>query len=407
MSDFVRSIIEEIQELPSKSLSRLLRKKRVRRKTARRKHPWDISSTEKCLFDERKHYDGAHKKYMNAESEALSRVESRDEFFLAGTSLNDHYLSKLLDYRTNELSESTYQKEENFVCSDVEWRKHTRASGDEWQVVEFGDLAGILIKKDVEGFIDYAISNTSITVKLYGTKEFVEREYDLLSQKFTIASCTVEWVYGGDGSSVEIPLTGEKLPVTEMYPFLDGEEITDYYDRFLESSASILLLIGPPGTGKTTFIRGLLFHSGKNAMVTYDEKILDKDYIFARFIEADSGVMVIEDADNFLKSRKDGNHMMHRFLNVGDGLITMKGKKLIFSTNLPSIKDIDPALTRPGRCFDILHFDNYTKGQAEKLATRLNITFKPSPDVNTYSLAEIFFQQRNTHKPRESKMGFV
>ena len=142
-------------------------------------------------------------------------------------------------------------------------------------------------------------------------------------------------------------------------------------------------------------------------MVTYDEKILDKDYIFARFIEADSGVMVIEDADNFLKSRKDGNHMMHRFLNVGDGLITMKGKKLIFSTNLPSIKDIDPALTRPGRCFDILHFDNYTKGQAEKLATRLNIEFKPTPDTDTYSLAEIFFQQRNTHKPRESKIGFI
>jgi ATP-dependent 26S proteasome regulatory subunit len=49
--------------------------------------------------------------------------------------------------------------------------------------------------------------------------------------------------------------------------------------------------------------------------------------------------------------------MMHRFLNVGDGLVTTKGKKLIFSTNLPSIRDVDSALVRPGRCFDILNFD--------------------------------------------------
>jgi hypothetical protein len=407
MKDDLDSLMEELVKHPPKVLARIFRKKRVKRKSAKRKHSWDISSTEKNLLDERKHYDGVHKNYMNTVDGALSKVESRDEFFLAGTSLNDHYLSKLLDYRTSELLESTYQKEENFVCSDAEWREYTRSFGKEWQVVEFGDLAGILTKKDVEGFIDYSISNTCITVKLYGTKEFVEREYGLLSQKFTIASCTVEWVYGGDGSSVEIPLTGEKLPITEMYPFLNGEEITEYYDRFLESSASILLLIGPPGTGKTTFIRGLLFHSGKNAMVTYDEKILDKDYIFARFIESDAGVMVIEDADNFLKSRKDGNHMMHRFLNVGDGLITMKGKKLIFSTNLPSIKDIDPALTRPGRCFDILHFDNYTKQQAKKLADKLNIAFEPGLDQETFSLAEVFFQQRNTYKPKENKMGFV
>ena len=43
MRDFVKSIIEEVQEYSPKSLSRLLRRKRVRRKSVRRKQPWNIS----------------------------------------------------------------------------------------------------------------------------------------------------------------------------------------------------------------------------------------------------------------------------------------------------------------------------------------------------------------------------
>jgi adenylate kinase family enzyme len=40
-------------------------------------------------------------------------------------------------------------------------------------------------------------------------------------------------------------------------------------------------LIGPPGTGKTTFIRGLLAHRSCSAIVTYDAGILEKDGFFA------------------------------------------------------------------------------------------------------------------------------
>ena len=134
--------------------------------------------------------------------------------------------------------------------------------------------------------------------------------------------------------------------VDEMYPFLEGEKLTDYYERFMQSSANILLLIGPPGTGKTTFIRGLLAHTESSAVVTYDAAILEKDYVFARFVEDETNIMVLEDSDTFLKARSDGNTMMHRFLNVGDGLVTTKGKKLIFSTNLPSVRDIDPEIGR-------------------------------------------------------------
>ena len=179
----------------------------------------------------------------------------------------------------------------------------------------------------------------------------------------------------------------------------------------MESSANILLLIGPPGTGKTTFIRGLLAHRSCSAIVTYDAGILEKDGFFARFIEDDAEVMVLEDSDTFLKSRSDGNTMMHRFLNVGDGLVTTKGKKMIFSTNLPSIRDIDAALIRPGRCFDIVEFKPLSIDDANKLANKLNTTIpeKKTGEVVEYSIAEIFNQQterKHTSKANR-KVGFV
>jgi ATP-dependent 26S proteasome regulatory subunit len=100
--------------------------------------------------------------------------------------------------------------------------------------------------------------------------------------------------------------------------------------------------------------------------------------------------------------------MMHRFLNVGDGLISLKGKKLIFSTNLPSISDVDSALVRPGRCFDIVSFDNYTYEQAVALAKKLGVEFdKKEGKSDTYSLAEIFHKQRNSSPKQTRKMGFV
>jgi ATP-dependent 26S proteasome regulatory subunit len=110
-----------------------------------------------------------------------------------------------------------------------------------------------------------------------------------------------------------------------------------------------------------------------------------------------------------LKARSDGNTMMHRFLNVGDGLVTTKGKKLIFSTNLPSIRDVDPALIRPGRCFDVLSFDQLNGDEAAKLADKLGVTYE-TKSGGKYSIAEIFNKkvEGTTNNQRVgSKMGFV
>jgi energy-coupling factor transporter ATP-binding protein EcfA2 len=358
------------------------------------------------LPDERKWREDVNKNAVITELEEY-KGNVNNEVFLASCSLNDHYITKFLDLRSRD-GLDTQTIKENLVTDSKAWYNHVRNDYPDCQKIEFGSTTGMIVDIENMNFIDYTINSNSVEVRLFGSKEFVETNYKNLKELFTIATCHIEWIYAGDGSSVNIPLLPEKLPVSEMYPFLKEETIEDYYDRYLESTASILLLIGPPGTGKTTFIRGLLHHASKNAIVTYDEKILERDYVFARFLEDDVGVMVIEDADNFLKSRSDGNTMMHRFLNVGDGLISVRGKKLIFSTNLPSIRDVDPALVRPGRCFDVVTFDNYTLEQAEKLAEKLDVKFERKENKSdTYSLAEVFFKQKNSNPKQIKKMGFI
>ena len=194
-------------------------------------------------------------------------------------------------------------------------------------------------------------------IDVMGERGAVDRAASVIKRHFDPVPVRIKWVYKANGDNVKLPIRTDNLPRSEFYPQLGDEELTDYYGRFMSSGSNVLVLIGPPGTGKTSFIRGLLHHTGGEALVSYDTAILESDEIFADFMSGDETFMILEDADSFLSSRsKGGNTIMHRFLNLGDGLMSTSGKKIVFSTNLPSVRDIDDALLRPGRCFDVMKF---------------------------------------------------
>lgn len=146
----------------------------------------------------------------------------------------------------------------------------------------------------------------------------------------------------------------------EAYPAL-GEPVCEFIQRYLRSSETVLILQGPPGTGKTRLVRSILGamsrRKGDSAQVMYtaDKRALENDEIFVDFITGVHDAFVIEDADHMLMARSNGNHDLHRFLAVADGVVRAQGRKIIFTTNLPNIRDLDDALLRPGRCFAVVH----------------------------------------------------
>lgn len=337
----------------------------------------------------------------------LNKIMENEKIFLGVSDLDDLVISELLKKRIDS-GKKTVHRETNVLCNRAKWATWAEANFNDFLYVQGNSSNGFIIEEDTLNYIKFDVNSNSTTVRAVGDEQFCDDMVEIVENNFNVVTSYIEWIYSADGNSCNVPLNRDRLPISEMYPFLNGESLESYYDRYMESSANILLLIGPPGTGKTTFIRGLLAHSNSSAIVSYDSQILEKDGFFARFIEDDASIMVLEDSDAFLKSRSEGNTMMHRFLNVGDGLVTTKGKKMVFSTNLPSIRDIDSALVRPGRCFDILTFDALNLEQANNLSKALGVNLPAKPrgkEMEPYSIAEVFHEQ--THKPKERKMGFV
>jgi SpoVK/Ycf46/Vps4 family AAA+-type ATPase len=162
----------------------------------------------------------------------------------------------------------------------------------------------------------------------------------------------------------------------EAYPSL-REPVRSFTQRYLSARETVLVLQGPPGTGKTRLVRAILGEisrrKGESAQVMYtaDKRALEKDEIFVEFITGSHDAFVVEDADHILMARANGNIDLHRFLAVADGVVRAQGRKIIFTTNLPNIGDIDEALIRPGRCFASAHIRPLTREEAERLVRRI------------------------------------
>ncbi len=106
-------------------------------------------------------------------------------------------------------------------------------------------------------------------------------------------------------------------------------------------------------------------------MYTADKRALETDEIFIDFITGAHDAFVVEDADHMLMARTKGNHDLHRFLAIADGVVRAQGRKIIFTTNLPNIGDLDEALLRPGRCFATVRTRPLVPEEAERLIARI------------------------------------
>ena len=169
------------------------------------------------------------------------------------------------------------------------------------------------------------------------------------------------------------------------------EKIYDWiYD---ESKEGIILLHGPPGTGKTSYLRYLINKCENKDFIYMPPNISEKisDPAFLPFLlENKSSVLIIEDAENIIKDREDPTvktEAVANLLNISDGLLSDGLHQKIIATFNCDLSKIDPALLRKGRLMTQYKFEKLDIADAQSLADHLNIKTKVTEPM---TLAEIF-----------------
>lgn len=175
--------------------------------------------------------------------------------------------------------------------------------------------------------------------------------------------------YGQDGAIVkttilEVDEAKKWVGTDAFYPFIEGG-IESLAKEYGESRAPILLLIGARGLGKTTLIRSLNVLLGRDTNVLANDEEVITDPQFMPYIHSldDNLTISIEDADNLLAKRDDGNRQMSALLSFADGVVKTS-TRVIISTNLSSLIKVDSALYRRGRTFKVISFRELTCEEA-------------------------------------------
>ena len=196
--------------------------------------------------------------------------------------------------------------------------------------------------------------------------------------------------------------TGE-LPVEEGLGLYYGADFPAWHESFVATivgkKSGLSLIEGPPGTGKTTYLRLLMAKLKETHRFYYippsslgclvQSELVDfwVDEI-ERHGRKKRFVVILEDCEAALMTRENDNRsQVSAILNITDGMFAdFLRTHVICTINCPSSR-LDAALLRPGRLVAHRNFPRLGPTEARKLADHLG---KGLPAAADYSLAEVF-----------------
>jgi hypothetical protein len=147
------------------------------------------------------------------------------------------------------------------------------------------------------------------------------------------------------------------------------------------------LFIGPPGTGKTSFIFSLASNFGfKIYIMNFTNEINDIEFTNAlKNMDDDYSILLLEDIDALFNKRQSQTKSFITFsglINCLDGIARKEGLITIMTTN--HVENLDSALKRPGRVDKLVEFKLPDKNTIE------NMFYYYFPDLKNELYAHIF-----------------
>lgn len=169
----------------------------------------------------------------------------------------------------------------------------------------------------------------------------------------------------------------------------------------------LFLFHGPPGTGKTFYIRHLMskFLSREIIYVpVHVARAIAEPSFMGFMLERQEPLLVIEDAEMVITGRGEGNGAVANLLNITDGILGEAMKCQVVATFNIERTAVDKALLRKGRLLAEYEFGPLKKDEANALLTHLQ---KEPVAEDAMTLADIY----NADIPRvvraEKTMGFA
>ncbi len=253
---------------------------------------------------------------LNDDSNILNFNYSSDHYDLVLiNNLKYKLLKNIKDVRHIDFSVECCNSWKNMFKSNINWSTYEFSS---YLIMAFNVEVGLFLKITIPYYTSFKenTNNTTLVIEGWGSEESIndiKNNFDALCNKTPI---TIDWYYEEEYNvgMETLPLLDKKISSNKLYPYLNVE-LTEFYDNFLNSNSNILLLIGKAGTGKTSFIKSLLNYSNKRCMLTFDKSLMQKDRLYSIFVTSlDSDILVIEDADDLLGNKHEGNSIMSKFL---------------------------------------------------------------------------------------------
>lgn len=236
-------------------------------------------------------------------------------------------------------------------------------------------------------------------------KEFLNDVIDKTANKIHIIVASSSGIY-----TEEFPVSAPDFSYDNYNE--NFEDVDAHIKKSLvETNKGLILIHGPPGTGKTSYLRHLISSIPKKMIYMppdLSHKLSSPDFT-SFMMENTESVLIIEDAENILCDRENGGtQAVSNLLNISDGILGDALKMHIICTFNTNISKLDAALLRPGRLVAEHEFRNLEPSRAEALYKKL---YGESIDygMRTVPVSEIYNSDAPRHvtvKPKKS-VGFV